>query len=253
METSNFGFGGGVQGVKAGAGLPFSTIRASRTPKGSDTVRALKHDGGFAVIGGTLPFAEAAFLGYADGGGVIGMDEADGARIGEAGVSPGEDGGDGFGGVAFAVHGGGENPAGFAKVFDGRNEFAMEIGEADFTGKGGGGFFLQDPEAETQERPVSGVAEEFHPGFFFGERAAADELGNSRVGPHRATSGEIFQAMVAEKQARGFNDGKFRGRCKRFEHKKILAQVEYWKRAEACPPKLQRRRERRLEGELAKR
>jgi hypothetical protein len=168
---------------------------------------AFEDDGGFAPVGGALPFAEAAFLGYADGSDVMGMNEADGAGIGEVGVAPGEDGGDGFGGVAFAVHGGREDPAGFAKIFDGRDEFAVEIGEADFTGKGSGGFFLEDPEAETEERPVSGVAEEFYPGFFFGERASADELGDGRVGPHGAAGGEIFEAMVAEPEA-GSLDGR---------------------------------------------
>jgi hypothetical protein len=172
---------------------------------------ALEDDGGFAVVGGALPFAEAAFLGYAEGGGVIGMDEADGAGIGETGVSPGEDGGDGFGGVAFAVHSGRENPAGFAKIFDGRREFAMEIGEADFTGEGGGGFFLEEPEAETEERPVSGIAEEFQPGFFFGERVAANELGYGGVGPQAAAGGKIFQAMLAETKARRFDFGEIRG------------------------------------------
>src|SRR5882724_12644074 len=175
-------------------------VRVPRSEIASWSARggALEDDGGFAVVGGALRFEEAAFLGYAEGGGVIGVNEADGAGIGEAGVAPGEDGGDGFGGVAFAVHRGRENPAGFTKIFDGRNEFAMEIGEADFTGEGGGGFFLQNPEAETEERPVSGVAEEFDPGFFFGERASADEFGNGGIGPHGAAGGEIIQAMVAE-------------------------------------------------------
>jgi hypothetical protein len=181
-------------------------------------------DGGFAVVGGALPFVEAAFLGYADGGGVIGVNQADGAGIGEAGVAPGEDGSDGFGGVALAVHGGRENPAGFAKIFDGRDEFAMEIGETDFPSEVSGGFFFEDPEAETEERPVSGVAEEFDPGFFFGERASADELGYGGVGPHGAAGGEIFQAMVAETEARSFDDGKFRRRSQRLEHDEILAQ-----------------------------
>jgi len=186
---------------------------------------SLKDDGGFAAVGGALPFAEAAFLGYADGGGVIGMNQADGAGIGEVGVAPGEDGGDGFGGVAFAVHGGSENPAGFAKIFDGRDKFTMEIGEADFTGEGGGGFFLEDPEAETEERPVSSVAEKFDPGFFFGERAAADKLRNSGVGPHGAASGEILEAMVAETKSRSFDDGKFRSERQRLDHDEILTQA----------------------------
>ena len=187
---------------------------------------AFEDDGGFATIGGALPFAEAAFLGYADGGGVVWVNEADGAGIGEAGVSPGEDGGDGFGGVAFAVHGGRENPAGFAKIFDGRREFAMEIGEADFTGESGGEFFLEDPKAKTEERPVAGVAEKFYPGFFFGERAAADKSGYGRIGPQVAAGGEIFKAMVAETEARSFDDGKCRGRGERFKHDEILAQGE---------------------------
>jgi hypothetical protein len=185
---------------------------------------ALEDDGRFVAIGGALPFVEAAFLGYAEGGGVIGMDQAHGAGIGKAGVAPGEDGVGGFGGVALAVHGRRKYPAGFAKIFDGRNELAMEVGEANFTGEGGGGFFLEDPETETEKRPVSGVAEEFDPGFLFGERAATNELRDGGVGPHGAAGGKIFQAMVAETEARRFDDGKFRGSCERLEHGLILAQ-----------------------------
>ncbi len=185
---------------------------------------ALEDDGGFTAVGGALPFAEAAFLGDADGGGVIGVNQADGAGIGKAGVAPGENGADGFRGVALAVHGGRENPAGFAKIFDGRDKFAMEIGETDFTRERGSGFFLEDPEAEAEERPVSGVTEEFDPGFFFGKRASADKLGYGGVGPHGAAGREIFQAVVAETEARSFDDGKFRGRAQRLEHDEILAQ-----------------------------
>jgi len=99
---------------------------------------ALEDDGGFAAVGGALPFVETALQSYADGGGVIGVNEAHGAGIGEAGVAPREDGGDGFGGVALTVHCGRENPAGFAEIFYGRDEFAMEVSEADFAGEGGG-------------------------------------------------------------------------------------------------------------------
>jgi hypothetical protein len=142
------------------------------------------------------------------------------------GVAPGENGADGFRGVTLAVHGWGENPAGFAKIFDGRDKFAMEIGKTDFPGEGSGGFFFENPEAETEERPVAGVAEEFDPGFFFGERASADELGYSGVCPQVAAGGKIFQAMVAETEARSFDDGKYRRRAERFKHDEILAQGE---------------------------
>jgi hypothetical protein len=206
-----------------GGSVRAATLR-SRTQKVLDWVIAFEEDRGFAAVGSALPFAEAAFLGYADGGEVVGMNQANGVGIGELGVAPGEDGGDGFGGVPLAVHGGRENPAGFAQVFDGRDEFAMEIGETDFAGEGAGGFFFENPEAETEQRPVSCVAEEFEPGFFFGERASADELGDGGVGPHGATGGEIFQAMVAETKARSLDDGKFRRWGQRFKHEKILAQ-----------------------------
>jgi len=203
-------------------------VRVPRSEIASWSARggALEDDGGFAVIGGALPFVEAAFLGYAEGGGVIGVNEVDGAGIGEVAIAPGEDGGDGFAGVAFAVHGGRENPAGFAKIFDGRDEFAMEIGETDFTGKSGGRLFFEDPEAETEERPVAGVAKKFYPGFFFAERAAADKSGYGRIGPHGAARGEIFKAMVVETEARSFDDGKCRGRAERFKHDEILTQGE---------------------------
>ena len=197
------------------------------------------------MIGGALPFVEAAFLGDAEGGGVIGVNEADGAGIGKVGVAPGEDGVHGFGGVALAVHGGRENPAGFAKIFDGRDEFAMEIGETDFSGEGAGGFFFENPEAETEERPVAGVAKKFYPGFFFGERAAADKSGYARIGPQVAARGKIFKAMVAETEARSFDDGKFRGRAERFKHDEILTQGELNFGME--------REKEGVEGEVAKR
>jgi hypothetical protein len=51
--------------------------------------------------------------------------------------------------------------------------------------------------------------------------------------------------MVAETEARRFDDGKFRGSGERFEHKKILAQGE--------SNILRARKKEGLEGELAKR
>src|SRR5258708_40270505 len=92
-------------------------VRVPRSEIASWSARggALEDDGGFAAVGGALPFEEAAFLGYADGGGVIGVNEADGGGIGEVGVAPGENGGDGFGGVAFAMRVGVEGPGGVSK------------------------------------------------------------------------------------------------------------------------------------------
>src|SRR5260370_1055106 len=101
-------------------------VRVPRSEIASWSARggALEDDGRFAAVGGALPFVEAAFLGYAEGGGVIGVNQADSTGIGEVAIAPGEDGGYGFGGVAFAVHCGRKNPAGFAKIFYGRDDFA---------------------------------------------------------------------------------------------------------------------------------
>lgn len=169
----------------------------------------LEEDAGFVFVRGTEPFVEAALFGDTKRGKILGMDEADGAGIVEAPIGPGQGGANGFRPVAFAVHRRREGPAGFAKVFDGWLGLAKEMGDADFAGEGAGGFFFDQPEAETKERPVPGVALEFEPGFFLREGAAADELRDARVGPHFAAGGKILDAMAAETQARRFENGKF--------------------------------------------
>ena len=92
---------------------------------------------------------------------------------------------------------------------------------------------------------MSGIAKEFGPGFFFGERAAANKLGDGRIGPQGAASGEIFQAMVAKTEARSFDGGKFRGSGECFEHDEILTQGELDFGIE--------REKEGVEGEVAKR
>ncbi len=154
------------------------------------------------------------------------MNETDSAGIGKAGVAPGQGGADGFGGVTFASHGRDEDPAGFAEIFDRRDQFAIEVGEAHFAGEYAGGFFFEDPKAETEERPVPGIAQEFDPGFFGGERAPSDELGYGGVGPHGAARGKIFETMAAKAEALRFDDGKSGGEWQRFKHGEILAQAQ---------------------------
>src|SRR5258708_33776303 len=80
-------------------------VRVPRSEIASWSARggALEDDGGFAVIGGALPFAEAAFLGYADGGGVIGGNKADSTRIGDVAIAPGTDGSERVGGGAVDI------------------------------------------------------------------------------------------------------------------------------------------------------
>src|SRR5258708_39061629 len=121
-----------------------------------------------------------AFLGYAEGGGVIGVNQADSTGIGEVAIAPGEDGGYGFGGVAFAVHCGRKNPAGFAKILAGRDEFAVEKGDTNFTGRGGGGIFFEDSKADNEGPPVARVAGVCAPGSCFAQGAASSKTGSRR-------------------------------------------------------------------------
>lgn len=107
-----------------------------------------EHDGGVGFVGGALEFAVGAFFGDADGGEIFGVDDAGGARRGEIRVAPSDGSADGFGGIAFSACLGCEGPANFREAFE-RGQIAFVIGETDFSDKIAGGFFFNDPIAET--------------------------------------------------------------------------------------------------------
>ena len=125
---------------------------------------------------------EAAFGGDAEGGGVIGVDDAGEGGGEEAVAAPVEESVDGFGGVAAAMLGGGEDPADLGCV-EGWGDGAVVVEEADFADEVAGGFFFDEPGAEAEQRPVAGVAEETCPGLFGGEGLAADVADDDGVGP----------------------------------------------------------------------
>jgi hypothetical protein len=83
------------------------------------------------------------------------------------------------------------------------------MGQANFPGERAGGFFFQNPETETKERPQASVADKFRPGFFLGERPASEESGYSGIGKHGAEGGKIFSAGAAKEKARGFESREF--------------------------------------------
>src|SRR5262249_12559771 len=107
------------------------------------------------------------------------MDDAEGRGIAQARVAPGENGLDGFGSVTFAVRRGGQDPAGFAEIFDRGKSLAGEATETGFAEESAGRFFLENPETEAEQRPETRVAHEFVPGFLFGERASAEKAGDA--------------------------------------------------------------------------
>ena len=166
----------------------------------------MEDDDGFAMVGGARGFAVATFFGNAKRGEIGFVNDAADFFAGKGGVFPGVHGVDSFGGEAFAVSGGQEDPAGFEHAFERRGDVALVFLEAAFTEKLAGGFFFDDPIAKAHEGPVADVTEQTVPGFFVGERLA-DELGDARIAPEGGTVGEVVEGMRAQAKARGFEDG----------------------------------------------
>jgi hypothetical protein len=80
---------------------------------------ARKQDSGSILVNGAPKFLIAEFPGQADGRGIFGMDEANGAGVGEVAIAPAERLAESFAGVALAMDGGRENPSRFGRVPDG--------------------------------------------------------------------------------------------------------------------------------------
>jgi hypothetical protein len=164
-------------------------------------------DGWFGVVSGAAEFAEGELLGEAYGCGVFGMDERDHATGREVRITPGDDGADRFGGVAFTMILRREDPANFGHAVQPRLDFTLKIGEAEFTKERPGEFFFQRPVAEAEHGPVSVVAEQAAPDLFAGERASTDETCDDRVGPQVGAEIEIVGPMRAQAQPRRFKHG----------------------------------------------
>jgi hypothetical protein len=116
------------------------------------------------------------------------------------------------------VHGGGEDPAGFAEVFDRGRDLAGKTAETSFADEGASGFFFENPKTEAEHGPKTSVAQEFVPGFLFGERAAAEEARDTGIGQHGAASREIVEAVATQAEARAFKHRDF-AVGKGFEHR----------------------------------
>ena len=78
--------------------------------------------------------AIAAFFCDANGREIVGVDDAGGLRGGEARVTPGGGGANGFGSVAFATCLRGEDPADFGQAFE-RWQVAFVVGESNLSDK----------------------------------------------------------------------------------------------------------------------
>jgi len=143
-----------------------------------------------------VEFAVAAFFGDAKRRKIRLIDDADGFGRREVLVAPSECGANGFRGETFAVSVGKKDPADFGNAFNRGLEIALVFGETGFTKIIAGGFFFNDPVAEAQQEPVSDVAQQASPRFFFGEGFAGDEFGDDGIGPEFGAVGEVGEAVA---------------------------------------------------------
>ena len=106
-----------------------------------------EHHGWARLVGCELGLAIAAFFGDANGREIVRIDDAGGSRGGEARVTPGDGGANGFGCVAFAPYLGGEDPTDFGQAFE-RWQVPFVVGESNLSDKIAGRLFLNHPVTE---------------------------------------------------------------------------------------------------------
>lgn len=181
-------------------------VLVREVPDGNMPTRDIANelDGGNGVVRSAAEFAEGELFGQAYGCGIIGMDERDHVTSREVRITPGDDGADGFDGVAFTVILRRENPADFGHAVQARLDFALKISETEFTQEHPGEFFFHRPVAEAKHGPMSVVAEQTAPDLFAGERASTDEARDDRIGPERRAEIKIVGPMWAQTQPRRF-------------------------------------------------
>ena len=101
-----------------------------------------EHQGWSRLVGCELGLAVAAFFRDANGRQIFRVDDASGSRAGEARITPGDDGADGFGCVAFATCLRGEGPADFRQTFE-RWQVALVVSESNLSDKIAGRLFFK--------------------------------------------------------------------------------------------------------------
>src|ERR1700685_1992326 len=107
-----------------------------------------EHYGWASLVGCELGLAIAAFFRDANGREIVRVDDAGSLRGGEARVTPGDGGADGFGCVAFATRLRGEDPTDFRQVFE-QWQIALVVGKSNLSEKISGRLFLNHPVTET--------------------------------------------------------------------------------------------------------
>lgn len=167
--------------------------------------------GGVAIESG-VAHVEYALLGDSQRRGVLGMDEAEEAVCVEAlCFGPGQRRRYGLGGIAFALHGGGDDPADsgwpFSKRGKRRFEFAAVIEDADLADELSRRLLLDAPVAEAEQRPLAEIPQQRRPGVLGRKRLAADVAGDGLIRLQSAVGREVVERLGAQSQA-GCLDGR---------------------------------------------
>src|ERR1700683_4394336 len=108
---------------------------------------AHEHYGWARLVACELGLAIAAFFRDANGREIFRVDDAGGSRGGEARVTPGDGGANGFGCVTFATRLRAEDPTNFRQTFE-QWQVALVVGESNLSDKIAGRLFLDDPVTE---------------------------------------------------------------------------------------------------------
>src|SRR5207249_3203690 len=93
-------------------------------------------------------------------------------------------------------------PTNFRALAKGRIDGAVEVDKTHLARKLAARLFLDCPESEAEQSPMTGIAQKARPGFLFGRGLTENKLGHGGLGPHRCESREIFLAMAAQDEPR---------------------------------------------------
>src|SRR5271166_4830534 len=199
--------------LKPGASTPrAATLSHCRTRL------AHKHLRRVSLVGRALELPISAFLRDANRGKVLRVDDAGGPHRPEVRIAPGDDGANRLGRVTFAVGLRDEDPSDFRHTLERWLQVALVVGESHLPDEIAGRLLLRHPIAETQQRPVSHIAQQPRPGLLFGMWLAADVAIDLGVGPHRGGGGEIVHAMTTELEPFGLDNWHLYSRLERTGH-----------------------------------
>jgi len=146
---------------------------------------------------------ETEMLRQSEGDGVLRMDDADRPIVVDVVVAPGEGSFDRLPRKASPLKSGGQSPADFRRACEAGLGIALELVEADLSHESPGSAILDEPEAVTEKRPTSRIAQKAQPDILPGQGPSADKTGHDGIAPQLHALAKVFGPVTAQDQARG--------------------------------------------------